>query len=216
MKKMALEKKALGCLNEVCSIMCHNYTTWQMSSYWVGVFPFYRKTLALSLWRTPPLLISPMSQQKALCTVFRGRLREKERWHVHIQLLPVYSGAQSVCMYVRSLSVSHSPPNTTRTHNTHTALSLFLSHAHAHPPIDGWGTSFSAPQPGISMFITISILHSFSPSFLINVLKVSRSLSGTRNRKRAFPFSALVKITRCTLSHPHSPTIIHPNYGQCE
>lgn len=58
MEKMALEgekkEKALGCLNEVRSIMCHNYTTWQMSSYWEGCFHPIEKKLALRVSEAPP------------------------------------------------------------------------------------------------------------------------------------------------------------------
>lgn len=104
-------KKALGCLNGVCSIMCHNYTTWQMSSFWAGYFhPMEKKKLALRVSEAPPfqVLISPMSQQKVLCNVSRGRLKEKGGTFTCSSLLCVCSCvcARSYMQYCAHFSCS--------------------------------------------------------------------------------------------------------------
>lgn len=150
MEKMALEKKALGCLNEVCSIMCHNYTTWQMSSYWEGCFHPIEKKLALLVSEAKPLH-PPDTHAHSLASYLtneptKGPLHclqrpiERERWHVHMQLSPVYSEYKvSVCVCVCafshailctfpvrpcSFSISVFPPSHTQTHKD--------AHTHAH------------------------------------------------------------------------------------
>lgn len=141
-------KWALGRMNKVRSILCHNYTTWQMSSYWEGCFrPIGKQGRGKKKsWlgdsgkrsspRHPPsslspLLISPMSQQKALCTVSRGRLKGKGGTFA-CSFSSVYS-LRCVCMRrpsIFSLSLS-------------LLLSLPLSHKQEYKQSDCQGKAWS-------------------------------------------------------------------------
>lgn len=115
-----------------------------------GVLPSYRKKKkkagSASLWSPqppPPSLASYLTSEPT-----KGPLRrlqrpiERERWHVHMQLSPVYSGASvraCICACSRSHAILRAFP--LPFHSRPVSISVFPLHTHT--PIDSWGTGRS-------------------------------------------------------------------------
>lgn len=132
-----------------------------MRSYWKGCFhPIEEKKAgSVSLWstNTPRLYPTPPHQPASYLTNeptkdplhCLQRPIERERWHVHMQLSSVYSGAQSEGVYT-SACVCVCSHMQYYAHFLFLSLCLYLSffslrHTHTctDTPIDCWGTGWS-------------------------------------------------------------------------
>lgn len=160
MEKMALEKSLglpeWGVFHYVPQL--HNMANEILLK---GLLPSYRRKKKLALWvseapthpastphhPTNPLLISPMSQQKTLCTVSRGRLKEKGGTFTCSSPLFTLEHKVRVCIRVcrcvcavtcNIMHISSSFPSVSIS-----VFSLLDTHTCTDTPIDCWGTGWS-------------------------------------------------------------------------
>lgn len=221
MEKTALEKekkKSLGLLE--WGVLHYEPQLHNMANEFLlrGVLPSYRKKAgSASLWSPP---FPPCHASYLTSEPTKGPLHclqrpiERERWHVHMQLSPVYSGAQSECMCVFSLTcnIAHTSSLSLFTLRS---VSISVFHIHTHTTVDsrGTGRSWSSRLHGLALacllpFLFCSSARSPFPSMYWRWVEAYHPPTQKKKRKRKmgkqdqafflFCFGANMKL--CSLS----------------